>query len=223
VYDGQWKYGSSNRLNGYGRNKMNRKIVLLVGCVLSLASAGAQAQATGIQLRPDAGFYAGGGLGRSEARDFCNIGGACDSKDVTWNLFAGYQVNRHFAVELGYTDFGKAKSTGFVGGVATQVSTESTALELVAIGIVPLTDSFSIYGKLGMFRFDSDGTATGGLTGSSSDDGFEVTWGLGAEYSFSRNFATRFEWQRYTSIGSGIVGMPAADMSVLRLGARYRF
>lgn len=202
---------------------MNRTSALLAGGLLTLASYGAQAQTTGVQLRTDPGFYVGAGLGRSEARDFCSIGGACDSKDMSWNLFAGYQLNRHFAIEIGYSNLGEASSSGFVGGVSTTVVTETTAFELVGVGSVPMTDNFSIYAKLGMFRYDSDGSATGGLAGTSGDKGTEFTFGFGAEYAFARNFAARLEWQRYLEVGSGILGIPKADIGVLRAAARYRF
>lgn len=202
---------------------MNHRIALMAGCLLSLASLGVQAQAPGMQLRTDSGFYVGAGLGRSEARDFCNIGGSCDAKDIAGNVFAGYQINRHFAIEAGYSHFGDATSSGFVGGVAATITTETTALELVGVGSVPLGDNFSLYAKLGMFRYDSDGTATGGVTSTSGDDGFELTVGLGAEYHFTRNLTGRLEWQRYYEVGSGVLNIPKADISVLRLAARYRF
>jgi len=202
---------------------MNHRIALIAGCLLSLAAFGAQAQATGVQLRTDTGFYIGAGLGRSEARDFCSIGGACDSKDITGNIFAGYQFNRHFAIEGGYSNFGEATSSGFVGGVATTVVTETTGFELVGVGSLPLSENFSLYVKLGMFRYDSDGTATGGLSATAGDDGFEPTFGFGAEYSFTRNLAARLEWQRYYEVGSGLLNTPKADITVLRLAARYKF
>lgn len=202
---------------------MNRTVALITGCLLSLTSLGAGAQAPGVALRVDSGFYVGAGLGRSETRDICNVGGACDDTDLTWNVAAGYQFNRHFAVEAGYSDFGTARTTGFVGGTTTVFTIETKAFELVAVGILPFNDQFSVYAKVGVFRYDTDGTFTGGITGSASDKDQDLTFGLGAEYTFARQLSARFEWQRYFNVGSGVLGLPKEDIGVLRLGTRYRF
>jgi OOP family OmpA-OmpF porin len=203
---------------------MNRITALIAGCLSMLAPAAAHAQAPGVPLQMDSGFYVGAGIGRSEARDFCtNLGGACDAKAMTWNLFAGYKFNRHFGVEAAYSDFGKAKTSGFIGGVASSASAETTAAELVAVGFLPLGDQFSLYAKGGFFRYDSDGSAIGGVVDTSSDKGTELTFGLGAEYSATRSLGLRVEWQRYLGVGSGVLTLPKADISVVRLGARYKF
>jgi len=187
------------------------------------ASPAALAQSPGVKLNMDSGFYLGAGIGRSEARDFCSIGGACDPRDLTGNLFAGYRFNRHFALEGGYIDFGEATTSGFVGGVTTRVTAETTAFELVAVGRVPLTDNFSLYGKAGFFRYDSEGVATGGLVNTSSGKGTELTFGFGAEYAFTPALAARVEWQRYLDVGSEVVGVQKADIGVMRLGAYFKF
>ena len=202
---------------------MNRMVALIAGCLLSAASIAAHAQPAGPQLKMDSGFYIGAGVGRSEAREFCSIGGACDAKDMSWNLFAGYQFNRYFAVEGGYVDFGEATTSGFVGGLPTTVTAKTTAVELLAVGLLPITDNFAAYAKLGFFRYDSDGEATGGIVATSNGKGTELTFGLGAQYGFGRNFAARVEWQRYLDVGSRILGLERADIGVVRLGARYRF
>ena len=203
---------------------MNRTMALIAGCLLSVTSLGANAQSPAVALQMDSGFYVGAGLGRSEARDFCTIvAGACDAKDMSWNVYAGYQFNRHFALEGGFTNFGQATSSGFSGGVPSKISTDTTAFELVAVGLLPFTDRFSLFGKAGFFRYDSDGTISGGVVAGASDTGTEFTFGLGAEYGFARNLAARLEWQRYLGVGSGLLGLPKADISVLRLGARYKF
>jgi OOP family OmpA-OmpF porin len=184
--------------------------------------AGAQTPAPA--LRMDSGFYLGAGIGRSEARDFCRIqGGACDDKDQTWNLFVGYQINRHFAVELGYSDFGDATTSGFVGGVGSRATLSAKAAELVGVGLLPLGDHFALYGKLGFFRYDADGTGTGGFPASASDKGTEFTFGLGAQYDFNGRFAVRAEWQRYLQVGSGFAGLPNADIALVRATGRYKF
>src|SRR5256885_12202113 len=47
--------------------------------------------------------------------------------DTAWKIFGGYQINRTFSVEVGYTDLG---SVEFRTG-ASRLTLETTALELV--------------------------------------------------------------------------------------------
>jgi opacity protein-like surface antigen len=203
---------------------MNRKAAIVAATVLTAACFGAQAQTPAGGLRMDTGLYLGAGIGRSEARDLCQLtGGACDAKDVTWNIFAGYRLTRHFAVELGYSDFGDATTSGFINGVASRLKTSAKAVELVGLAILPLGDRFSIYGKLGAFRYDADGTATGGLVDSRSDKGTELTYGVGAEYNFNPQFGVRAEFQRYLDVGSGVIGLDKADITAVRAAGRYKF
>ena len=201
---------------------MKRTLAITAVCLLAPASWDTHAQTP--TLSTDTGLYLGAGIGRSEARDVCRVvGGACDSKDISWNIFAGYQFNRHAAVELGYSDLGEATTSGFIGGVPSFLSMSTKTLELVGVGILPLGDHFSLYGKLGFFRYDSDGTATGGLVSNASDKGTELTFGVGGEYNFDGRSAVRVEWQRYLGVGSGIIGLDKADISVIRATGRYKF
>ena len=203
---------------------MIRKTFIIAGCLLGLAAPTAHAQSD-VRLRMDSHFYIGAGIGRSEARDFCGaLGGACDAKDMSWNIFAGYQITPNFAVEVGYNDFGKATSSGFIGGAPGAISSESTAVEIVGLAGAPLTDTFSVYLKAGFFRFDTDAVGTGSSAGLAvSDDGSGATFGVGAEYSFTRNLAARLEWQRYLSVTESILGAGDGDIGVLRWTTRYKF
>ena len=204
---------------------MNRRLAFIAACALWLAVPHAQAQSD-MKLRMDAGPYIGAGVGRMEQRDFCASinGGFCDAKDLSWNLFAGYRFNRHIAAEVGYVDFGKATVNGFTtgGGVPASVAQKSKAFELVGVFGVPLNEAFSIYGKLGFFRYDSDGAGTGAFVGAnSSDKGTELTFGAGVEWAFYQNFGARLEWQRYMDVGSGVVNK--GDINLFRFATRYKF
>ena len=201
---------------------MKRSMALTAAGVLLAACAGAHAQTADTRLRMDTGFYLGAGVGSGEMRDFCTtIGGACDDQDVSWNVFAGYQINRNWAVEAGYTDFGEASTSGFVAGVPISVRVRSKGAELVGVGILPLGSNFSLYGKAGAFYYESDATTTGAIVRSSSDNGWHLTFGLGAQYDFNGKFATRIEWQRYMEVTSGLTDK--ADLSVIRVTGRYQF
>jgi OOP family OmpA-OmpF porin len=167
----------------------------------------------------DMGWYAGISLGQSSASDACNgisgPGVSCDDKDTAFKIFGGYQINRNFGVELGYTDLGKVEASG--GGVTASV--ETTALELVGVGSYPVNNQFSIYGKLGLYRADSKGRSNIGL--SADETNTDLTFGLGVQYNFTSNLGVRGEWQRYSSVGGGDIG--ESDVDVLSVGLVYKF
>ena len=170
------------------------------------------------QSRGETGWYAGASLGQSTVQD-CDVSGfpgaSCDDKDTAWKLFGGFQINRTFSVELGYANLGEGTASG--GGV--NASIESNAWELVGVGMFPIASQFSLYGKLGLFRADSD---LSGNLGSGSDSSSGLTFGVGGQYDFSRNMGVRAEWQRYADVGGDNTG-GESDIDVMSIGVVFKF
>ena len=150
----------------------------LVAVIASAAAFGAQAA--------DKGFYAGAGVGQSYVDE-----GAYDDEDTAYSVFGGYQFNRYFGLEGGYADFGQIES-GRVGAP----SLEGDTAYLTAVGIVPITDKFSAYGKAGVHRWNLD-NALPALTGSTDDSGSDATYGVGVQYRFTDRIALRGEYSRF--------------------------
>ena len=190
-------------------------IAVLVAAAGLAASSASFAQAT----KPaDAGFYIGGSVG--EASGDCNATAqtSCDDKDSAWKIFGGYQLNRNFAVELGYSDLGEVSSSGPFG---TKV--ESTLWDLVAVGSLPLDNNFSLYGKLGAYRAEAELSSNVGVSGDKKTT--DLTYGLGARYDFTRNLAVRAEWQRYQGIEvpNTVLTSGDSDADVLNIGVLWKF
>ena len=190
--------------------------------IFGLASAMAL---VGPAFAQDAGFYVGGSLGQSQVDLDCEGTTSCDDKDTSWKIFAGYQVNRNFAVEIGYSNFGAATaSTPPIGFIpAANVKIESTAWELLAIGLLPVADRFSVYGKLGLYLADTDVRVDFPPLGSAtdSDDNTDLTFGIGVRYDFTRNFGVRAEWQRYSDVKAADFG--ESDIDVMSVGLVWKF
>jgi opacity protein-like surface antigen len=72
---------------------------------------------------------------------------------------------------------------------------------LLGIGTLPVTQGFSLFGKVGAVRGDEDGNLNFGGSAYRLDSSTELTYGLGLEYDFSSNLGLRLEWQRYTPGG----------------------
>ena len=142
---------------------MSKKWLSAMACSAAMAfSAGAMAQTI-------PGFYLGAEVGQTDV-------GSED--DTGFKVFGGYQFHRNIAAELGY------------GLLFDKGAVELTTLELVAVGIFPLTNQFSLLGKLGLARLEVD-------TPGGSDSDNEVTYGIGVQYDFAPNIGLRLQWQRY--------------------------
>lgn len=60
---------------------------------------------------------------------------------------------------------------------------------------------FSLLGRVGIARWDDDAQATVGASSvSDSDSGTDPTFGLGVQFSFSKTFGLRIEWERFSDI-----------------------
>ena len=150
---------------------MNKNwMVSMLGAAALAVSAGAYAQQPATT-----GFYIGAEVGQTD------LDGADD--DIGFKLLGGYQFHRNIAAELGY------------GMLYDKGGAEVTAIELVAVGMFPIANQFSIIGKLGFANVDVE-------VAGASDDKTELTWGLGVQYDLSRNLGLRALWQRYETDNS---------------------
>lgn len=206
---------------------MNKQLFLLV---FSAAMGVTSAQAA------DTGFYVGGSAGRSEVNDFngsdldaelATLGlissSSTDDTDTGWKAFAGYRFMKYLAVEGAYTNFGEATANSIVTAPSAGVvntTLESDAWTLSALGILPLGDRFSLFGRVGVnfWNIDVSATGTGGggtATASDSDDGTDWVYGVGAAYDFTPNLSARGEWERYDFDDS--------DVDLLSAGISWSF
>ena len=180
--------------------KSTKAVLAIAGFSAALAFAGTAA------AQSESSFYIGGTVGQSTLKGSCSGVDGCDNTDTAWRILGGYQFNRYFAVELGYHDFGKA--SGSLG------DTKAKAWEVVGLASYPLTNEFSIYGKLGGYN--------GKLEAPNGDETTnQVTYGAGARYDFTKQLGVRGEWQRYHAMGGDTVAK--TDVDVLSVGVVYRF
>jgi OOP family OmpA-OmpF porin len=189
----------------------------LIGVIAALLVAAPAAAQQG-------GFYVGGHFGYTSIDDeFCEGASTCDDEGTAWRLLGGYQVNPHIAIELAYTDLGEVSASGLVFGFDTRVAVEATAIELVGVGSLPLSDRFSLYGKAGVYRADTDAFVRVSGVGSAtiSETNTDPTIGLGARLDVTQAVALRAEWQRYMDLGGGDIGED--DVDVFTVGALFRF
>ena len=173
----------------------------------------------------DSGGYVGIGFGQTTINEFCSevnsvivfFSGTptgCDEKDTGFKIFGGYRVNRNFAIEGSYFNYGEATARGnFPLGPGT-ISGEATAFGVAAVGILPVSPQFSLFGKAGLLLTDIKAKATGaGGSATESDDETGLHFGVGAMFDFTRNLGLRLEWERNDEV----------DIDMLSIGLQVRF
>lgn len=165
----------------------------------------------------NAGGYFGIGYGSSKMKDASTalIGTAFDDKDKAIKLFGGYEFNPNVAVEASYVDFGE-----FTGKIGTTVTDrwEANALDLAVVGKIPL-GNFSLHGKLGLALWNVDDTFVGI---SASESGTGISYGLGFQYNFTKQFGLRMDWEKYTDVGdANATGQ--SDLSTMTASVVFKF
>ena len=202
----------------------------LLGCAV-VASPSAMAD--------DSGWYGGANIGQSRATiDDAKItsgrlgsGVATTSivdedRDRGYKIFGGYQFNKNFALEGGYFDLGKfgfAATTVPAGTLSGNIRLRG--LNLDAVGTLPITEKFSVFGRIGAnyaeARDSFAGTgAVGVLNPSPTQRETNVKLGLGLQYALSESLAVRAEMERYRI--NDAVGNKG-DIDLVSVGLVYRF
>ena len=181
------------------------------------AAASAAAQSTDLPV-----VYAGISLGGAKAEGFCTgvsgPGVSCDDTGGAVKLYGGYQFHRNFALELGIAGMGEWVAQGPGGRV--EISTG--LVEALGLAILPVTESFAVYGKAGIYRAATEARVnTFSLVGTFEETNTDLTAGFGLRFEFARSFGLRLDWQRYFDVGGGNIG--ESDIGVFSVGAQLRF
>lgn len=199
---------------------------------LALAASGAWGQ-SGV-----GGWYGGFSLGQSKIKiddSFVTVTGATassltkDESDTGFKLYAGRRFNPNFALEGGFTDFGKFSATRNVFAPVTGsagATIKSSGFHLDALGILPL-NNFDLFAKAGVIYtttktdFSSSGAVTSGTSGGKKSE-LNGKVGLGAAYRLSQALTLRAEWERALNVGDANT-TGEGDIDLLSIGLTWRF
>jgi len=202
----------------------------MVAAALLLALAG-------VACAQDKGFYVGGGAGRSKARDPADCSGVnglvvsnCMIEDTktAWKVFAGYQFSPYLALEGGYADLGKFKTSLLLNSLSeVSVTDHPTLYGLDVVGTLPLAGGFGLLGRIGWFHWtlDANSNLSVPLPGvepfQEKAHGNKVSLGVGAKWDFAQHLGARIEYQRFPKIGNDDVGQ--SDVDLLSASLLFRF
>ena len=178
----------------------------------ALAALGLMA-ATAAQADTQPGFYAGAGIGTTKISDDAFDGTGIDDSDTGFKIFGGYDFNQNFAVEVSYFDFGEASARD--GGDSLSVGV--TGLSASAVGRLPVSDMFALYGKLGFASYDVKAkiSIAGFGSGSASDSNSDLIYGVGGALSFGGNFEARLEYEA--------INVDSGDVNMISVSGLFRF
>jgi len=187
----------------------------------------------------DDGWYAGLSLGEShvnidESRiiarllndGFTSASLRENDKDFSYKVLGGYQFNRHFAMEGGYFNLGRFGYNAEMEPTAsTRGDTRMKGLNLDLVGILPISESFSVFGRAGAIygqtrtRFFGQGPVTVDPSRASERE-VSHKYGVGLQYNLSPSVTMRIEAERYR-MDDAIDR--TGDIDVFTVGAVYRF
>ena len=154
------------------------------------------------------GVQAGGGyIGASIGQTDLDVPGL--SKGDSFAFTGGYRVNENFAVEAAYINLGDSDD-----GIAPVWTVETTGLNFSAVAIAPLNDTVEVFAKLGMYSWDLS-IEEAGFGEFYSNDGNDVSAGVGILANLSDQFSLVFEYQSFE--------VDEEDASNISFGARANF
>ncbi len=156
-----------------------------------------------------------------------------DDTDTGWKVFAGYQFNRNLAIEASYVDLGVVDGDGY-GSVAfppfysgpytATIEAEVDGFSLAGMGMLPIGEKFSLFGKVGAFYSNADisykvRSPLLTVSGMVEENDTEITYGLGAKYDFGKIFSLRAEWERF----AGVFTSDEHDFDLFSIGIQVNF
>jgi OmpA-OmpF porin, OOP family len=165
-----------------------------------------------------------------------NIETSTSDTDIGYNLTFGYRFNRFFAAELGLAQFGSVESKAnaemdFGDGfepVELKLAFSAGGPMMSVLGIIPVSDKFELYGRLGYLFTSSERELTSKVSGqsggfgSAKGDSQDPVLGVGVAWHFNQVYSARVEYQKLDEIGqdnrSGL-----EDLHVIGLGVMVRF
>lgn len=189
---------------------MNLRCFLLL---LPVYAGVTHAEESAAGAEPVTGFYAGVAAGRATVHRARFTRSDVEAHDTGLKVMGGYRIFEGMAVEASYIDYGKsAKDTRLAG--------EVDAFNVAIVGLIRLRQ-WDLFGKAGLGAWE--GTTADRTGREVRDDDVDPILGMGAQYRAGR-FAIRAEAEaQQTSFAAGDHGRDGDWVSLISLGASFRF
>lgn len=141
----------------------------------------------------DNDFYVGAALATKGSLDLRTPAGrvAPDSRSLPFKLYGGYNFNDRFALEAGYTSFGKFK-------YSQGRSVDLDAFHVAAKGAVHISEAWTAFGKVGAVRHNID--VTGDTPPVREQSKVKPLIGVGIAYKMAPDLKLEVELASYGRI-----------------------
>lgn len=136
------------------------------------------------------------------------------------HIFFGYDFNRYFATELGYSYFNNKASESHAPSPVVTATVLTQAFDFLGKLKIPVVGNFDLYAKAGLGYLMSHPTATNNDP-TVNRNNLNIAYGLGCEYSFTPKVIMDVSWLRYNGYAKMTKDyQPYAD--VFMIGIRYK-
>ncbi len=165
------------------------------------------------------GLYLGANVGSTEHK--VSSDGQSDTEDSNGaKVYAGYQINPAFGIEVGYVNFGKLKATE--QGVSASFKPASVYAALT--GTAAVAPSINVFAKVGAAHSESTfAVAFEGESASVKKNGSSLLIGFGAQYKFSENMSVVAEYENFGKVANFEDEGFNFRVSTVSVGLRYAF
>jgi OOP family OmpA-OmpF porin len=174
------------------------------------------------------GGYVGVGFGQTSV-DLgpCELDISCtsDDSDTAFKIFGGYKFNPNWGIEGAYIDAGELSQSGTDSFLGTASATiEVSGINLAVLGIIPVSERFSLQGKAGLFLWDMDVSFTSSVFGPASlnEGGTSPMFGIGGTFNINKQIGILVEYEKYLDVGEeDITG--EEDVDILSASLVFNF
>ena len=211
----------------------------LTKTVAAFSLMGCAAMNSPIAMSADSGWIIGGNVGQSRAKiddaqitarllgsGFGTSSMSEDDRDIGYKIFGGYKYNKYLSVESGYFDLGKFGFTSTTVPAGSLTGTiKIRGLNLDAVGTLPVSERFSVFGRIGAQYAQVKDTfiGSGAVTvtnPSPKKNALNYKAGVGVQYALTDSLGLRGEVERYRindAVGS------RGDIDMASIGLVYVF
>jgi OOP family OmpA-OmpF porin len=183
---------------------MNTREMTIIALLLTLSTAPLAAFA-------GEGFYAGASIGSASLDDDFD-GLEIDDDTAAYRIVGGWWVNRYFALEAGYHNFGDFEQNFTINGVSNKAKLSADGYTLGVQGSYPVANRISVFGRAGAFFWDGEAEINNVSQASPGETNPYLS--LGISYAFTDSFSANGDWTRYE--------LESTNSDVFSIGFQFR-
>ena len=165
------------------------------------------------------GFYVGLNVGMAQAKMDSVSNFQTKNSGIGGRTYFGYDFNRYFSLDLGYTLFSPLKYTN--NPLIPDVNIKTNDYDAIVTGKYPLGEGFALYGQLGGAMLTANMTGDG--TPSQKANATVLAYGTGLDYVFANigGLHMVLDWYHTDNKNGAPFNIPAENLYAL--GAYYQF